>query len=114
MKGRVFRDCAAEVGFHLVDPSETLGSEVACHTALQMAGFAETEVAIDRVPFTAQDTAMAWESNLGSAAHRAVREAGPDVLGRLKDAFVRSLTEEECRVPGSTSSAEVLFARGTR
>jgi hypothetical protein len=57
---------------------------------------------------------MAWESNLRSAAPEVVRKAGPDVLARMKEAFMRSLEEEEGRVTGSTSSAEVLFARGTR
>lgn len=112
--GRVFRDCAAAFGFRLADPSEALGSEVACHAALQLAGFTDTAVTSDRLPFTAQDAAMAWESNLGSAAHEVVREAGPEALVRMKDAFVRSLAEEERRVPGSTSSADVFFARGTR
>lgn len=112
--GRVFRDCAAAHGFRVADPSEALGSEAACHAALQQAGIMDTVVASDRLPFTAQDAAMAWESNLGSAAHEVVREAGPEALARMKEAFVRSLAEEERRVPGSTSGADVLFARGSR
>jgi len=112
--GRLFRECAAAFGFQLADPSEALGSESACHAALEAAGFTHTVVTSDRLRFTAQDVAMAWESNLGSAAHEAVRLAGPDVLGRIREAFMRSLEDEERRTPGSTASAEVLFARGSR
>lgn len=112
--GRLFRECAATFGFRLVDPSEALGSEPACRAALEAAGFGHTVVVIDRLPFTAQDTAMAWESNLGSAAHEAVRLAGPDLLASMRAAFVRSLEDEERRTPGSTTSAEVLFARARR
>lgn len=112
--GRLFRECAAACGFHLADPSAALGSESACRAALEAAGLNHTVVTSDRLPFTAQDTAMAWESNLGSAAHETVRLAGPDVLGRMRDAFVRSLEDEERRTPGSTASAAVLFARGSR
>lgn len=112
--GRLFRECAAAFGFHLADPSEALGSEPAVCGALEAAGFTHVVVTHDRLPFTAQDTAMAWESNLGSAAHAAVRVAGPEVLGHLRAAFTQALEDEERRTPGSTASAEVLFARGRR
>jgi ubiquinone/menaquinone biosynthesis C-methylase UbiE len=112
--GRLFRECAALCGFHLLDPSEGLGSEEACHAALQDAGFLDTEVMSHRLPFTAQDAEMAWESNLGSAAHRVVREASPEIIARIKESFARSLTETEARMPGTTLSAEVLFAKGVR
>jgi len=112
--GRLFRACAAAFGFHLADPSEALGSESACRTALEAAGFTHTTVTSEHLPFTAQDTVMAWESNLGSAAHEAVRSAGPDVLGAMRAAFMQSLEDEERRTPGSTTGAEVLFATARR
>jgi len=112
--GRLFRQCAATFGFHLADPSEALGSESACHQALAAAGFTDITISGIRLPFTALDTAMAWESNLASGAHEAVRAASPDVLGRMKSMFEAALEQHERQVPGSTTSAEILLVRGTR
>jgi hypothetical protein len=112
--GRVFRECAARHGFHLKDPSEPLGSDVTCHAVLRAAGFIDTVVAPVAIPFTSNDAAMAWESNLGSAAHEPVRRASIETIAQIKTAFERQLSEEEERSPGATSKIEVLFARGTR
>ncbi len=114
LAGRLFRACAAAHGFHLTDPSEALGSEAACHAVLQRAGFSATTVVADTLPFTAQDVGLAWNSNLGSAAHTAVRTATPEQLASMKAAFESALAQAEQRQPGSASTTEVLFARGTR
>jgi len=102
------------MGFQLADPSAALGTESVCHSVLRSAGFSDTAVISERVSFTAQDVGMAWASNLGSAAHDVVRKADPDTVARNKTGFAQALAEEERRCPGVTSSAEVLFARGTR
>ena len=112
--GRVFREAAAAYGYQLSDPSEPLGSDSACHAALRAAGFTDTAVAQVSIPFTAGDAALAWESNMGSAAHAPVRNAPPETIHAIKAAFERQLSEEEQRNPGSTSSTEVLLARGMR
>lgn len=112
--GRLFRECAATFGFRLADPSEALGSESTCRHALTSAGFMDFSMSSISLPFTGQDTALAWESNLGSAAHDAVRTAPPDVLGRMQVLFDRALESQERQTPGSTTSAEILFVRGTR
>jgi ubiquinone/menaquinone biosynthesis C-methylase UbiE len=114
LAGRVFRECAAAFGFRLTDPSEALGSESAFHGTLRAAGFIDTTVVSDTVSFSNQDAEMAWESNLASAAHEAVRDASPETVARIKTAFEVALCQEELRQPGSTRNAEVLFARGAR
>lgn len=114
LAGRVFRKCAAPYGFHLADPSEALGSEAVCHAALQTAGFSGTRVSGGVLHFTAQDIGLAWESNLGSAAHAAVHAATPERLAAMRVAFESALVLAEQRHPGSTSSTEVLFAKGVR
>ena len=114
LAGRLFRECAAAQGIHLTDPSESLGSETACHAALQSAGFSATTVVADTLPFTAQDVGLAWESNLGSAAHTAVRTATPEQLTSMREVFESALAQAEQRQQGSASTTEVLFARGAR
>ena len=60
------------------------------------------------------DVEMAWESNLLSAAHEAVRTMESDSLARMRVAFETALTMAERRAPGSTAMAELLFAKGIR
>lgn len=112
--GRLFRECAASFGFGLADPSAALGSESTCCAALEVAGFRDCAVASEALRFTPQDRAMAWESNLGSPAHEVVRSAGDDVLAAMRTAFIQALEDEERRAPGSTTRAEVLFAKARR
>ena len=112
--GRVFRECAATFGFQLADPSEALGSGTACHAALQHAGFSATTLASATITFSAQDIGLAWESNLGSPAHAALRAAGTEALARMQASFEGALAREEQLHPGSTAGAELLFAKGVR
>jgi ubiquinone/menaquinone biosynthesis C-methylase UbiE len=112
--GRVFRECAARYGYQLTDPSDPLGSVQACHAVLRGAGFTNTVVVPASIPFTPGDSAVAWESNLGSTAHAPVQSASQEIIDAIKAAFERQLPEEERRRPGATSTTEVLFARGTR
>ena len=62
---RIFRECAAAFGVVLKDPCEPLGSVAAAGRALSQAGFEVVEIVDEFVEFSAQDHALAWESNLG-------------------------------------------------
>lgn len=72
--GQLFRDCVAEFGVQLADPSAALGSEASAAAVLREAGFAEITVVADRVLLSDVDLSSAWESNLLSAAPRRGQE----------------------------------------
>ena len=114
LAGHVFRECAAELGLQLADPSAPLGAETKCHDALREAGFVSTTVTSIVVSFSAQDRGIAWESNLASAGHAPVRSLSAEALGRMKAQFESRLAENEQQHPGSTAKAEVLLAKGMR
>lgn len=114
LAGLVFRECAEELGLQLADPSAPLGTEARCHDALREAGFVGTSVTSIVVSFSKQDRGVAWESNLASAGHAPVRSLSAEALGRMRAQFESRLAEKEQQHPGSTTSAEVLFAKGVR
>jgi SAM-dependent methyltransferase len=111
---QVFRDVAATAGIPLEDPSAPLGSEVACHTALRHAGFTARSVSHVVVRFSDNDVNAAWGSNLGSPAHKAVLALSADRLETMRIDFEARVARAERLAPGSTSSADVLLARGRR
>jgi ubiquinone/menaquinone biosynthesis C-methylase UbiE len=112
--GRIFRECAAVFGVHLADPSAMLGSEDACRSALEASRFSFVAVTRRHVTFSTQDIGHAWASNVGSPAHAAVRELGPESLGRLQMAFEAAMRREEQVNPDGMANADVLLALGTR
>ena len=111
--GQLFRDCAAEFGVRLEDPSAALGSESAASSALRTAGFVEIRVVADRVLLGDGDLSWAWESNLRSTAHADVRALAPTRLDALRARFEQSLAERRRDVP-SFAAADVLYAYGTK
>ena len=111
--GQLFRECAAELGVQLADPSAALGSESAAASALRHAGFTEVAIVADHVRFADVDFACAWESNLRSAAHAEVRSLGPPDLDALHLRFERALDSRR-RVDPSFAVAEVLYAYGAK
>ncbi len=107
--GQLFRDCAAELGVHLTDPSAALGSEAAAAAALRQVGFTGIAVVADTVRLADADFACAWESNLRSAAHGEVRSLAPADLEGLRLRFEQAL--DDCRTGDpSFAAAEVLYA----
>ena len=112
--GRIFRECAEAFGVRLVDPSALLGSEDACHAALEASAFSVTMVTRRGITFSAQDIGHAWASNVQSPAHAAVQSIGPDALARMQTAFEVAMRREEQSNPDGMSSADVLFALGRR
>lgn len=110
--GQLFRDCAAEFGVMLLDPSAALGSEAAAGAALQQAGFADITVVADRVLLSDADFSCAWESNLRSAAHHDVRTLAPASLDALRSRFEQALSERRQSDP-AFAAADVLYAYGT-
>jgi ubiquinone/menaquinone biosynthesis C-methylase UbiE len=111
--GQLFRDCAAAFGVQLLDPSAALGSESAASAALIEAGFVRVRVVEESVPMNDDDFALAWESNLRSAAHGAVRSLSSDALDALRERFERTLTERRVR-DASFAVARVLYAFGRK
>lgn len=111
--GQLFRDCAAEFGVPLTDPSAPLGSESLAAAALRQGGFAVIAVVADRVVLSDVDYSCAWESNLRSAAHEAVRSLAPASLEALQLRFEQALDDRRRSDP-SFAVAEVLYAYGAR
>jgi ubiquinone/menaquinone biosynthesis C-methylase UbiE len=106
--GQLFRDCAAELGVQLTDPSAALGSEAAAAAALSKVGFTEIAVVADTVRLADADFACAWESNLRSAAHGEVGSLAPADLEGLRLRFEQAL--DDCRTGDpSFAAAEVLY-----
>jgi len=112
--GRLFRDCAKEFGVGLDDPSAPLGSEERARAALAAAGFREIAIASGEVTFSAHDLAMAWESNLRSAAHGAVRNLSLDRQEALRARFEAALHRARAEDEWSVTRAEVLYAFGRK
>ena len=111
--GQLFRDCAADFGVRLEDPSAALGSESAASAALRTAGFVQITVVPDRVLLNDADFSCAWESNLHSTAHGDIRSLAPTRLDALRSQFEQALAERRQNVP-SFAAADVLYAYGTR
>jgi ubiquinone/menaquinone biosynthesis C-methylase UbiE len=112
--GRLFRDCAAEFGVALVDPSESLGTPSACQRALQDAGFDVADIVSETVEFSAEDLSVAWEANFRSPAHAEVRRLPEARQRALQRAYGETLAREERERPGTLSRAVVLYAMGQR
>ncbi|MGH9159184.1 MAG: class I SAM-dependent methyltransferase, partial [Vicinamibacteraceae bacterium] len=111
--GQLFRDCAAELGVRLNDPSAELGSETASRMVLNRTGFVDVSVVPGQVSLSAADFSLAWESNLRSAAHADVRRLNPVGLDRLHARFEHALAEARRNV-AAYDVAEVLYAYGRK
>lgn len=111
--GQLFRDCAAELGVQLADPSAALGSESSAAAALRQGGFTEIALVADRVRLSDADFSCAWESNLRSAAHGEVRNLAPANLEALHLRFELALDDRRRGEP-SFAVADVLYAYGTK
>jgi ubiquinone/menaquinone biosynthesis C-methylase UbiE len=111
--GQLFRDCAAEFGVQLADPSAPLGGESLAAAALRQGGFAAIAVVADRVVLSDVDFSCAWESNLRSAAHEEVRSLAPASLETLHRRFENALDDRRRR-DASFAVADVLYAYGAR
>jgi ubiquinone/menaquinone biosynthesis C-methylase UbiE len=113
-EGRIFRECAAGFGVELSDPSAPLGSPAACRTALEAAGFTCEKVIPDTITFTAQDRALAWESNLRSASHEAARRLSDEQQGDLRRIYLAALADADRADPGVLGRADLLYVVGRR
>jgi hypothetical protein len=67
---RLCRDCAAEFGVRLADPSAPLGSESLAAAALRHGGFAVIAVVADHVVLSDVDFSCVWESNVRSLTEK--------------------------------------------
>jgi ubiquinone/menaquinone biosynthesis C-methylase UbiE len=111
--GRVFRGCAAAFGVTLHDPSEPLGTDERCLSALEDAGFEVEQISEDRVNFETLDPETAWEANFGAAGHAAARALPAEQQVELRYRYLDALSLEMTTDAG-WSNAHVLFAVGRR
>jgi len=112
--GRLFRECAAAYGLHLDDPSEPLGSEDRCRAVLHAAGFSAVEVLPGHIVFGPADLEMAWESNLRSARHGAVRSLDRDQQADMQRRFEDARRDAQVTDPDGFARADVLYAFGVK
>jgi ubiquinone/menaquinone biosynthesis C-methylase UbiE len=112
--GALFRDCAAESGVRLGDPSAPLGSARACRAALLHAGFVAVDVETGTVRVDAGDHALAWESNLRSAGHAAVQGLAAADLDALRQRYLSALERASRHDLAALEAATVLYASGRR
>jgi ubiquinone/menaquinone biosynthesis C-methylase UbiE len=111
---RLFRSCAAEYGVVLDDPCAPLGSKAACLQALEDAGFVGGEVVTEELEFSRRDLDRAWESNLRSAAHEAVRQLPADALAELEQRYRALIAAEMATDPARLLRSKMLYALGRR
>jgi SAM-dependent methyltransferase len=112
--GRLFRECAEAFGVILGDPSGELGSEDRCRTALETAGFRGVTVIPGHLHLSTSDLALAWESNLRSAAHSAVRELTAVDQEALRVEFEQAVRRAREKDELSFTRADVLYAFGRK
>jgi ubiquinone/menaquinone biosynthesis C-methylase UbiE len=112
--GQLFRACAAEFGVALTDPSEPLGTPAACRQALHEAGFEVADIISEPITFSVLDLSVAWESNFGSPAHRAVRRLADVEQQALRRAYAETLAREERERPGTLNRGGILYALARR
>jgi hypothetical protein len=99
-------------GLSLRDPSEPLGSVSACRCALEAAGLAVVDVLGETIEFSAEDLALAWDSNSRSSGHAEVQRLSVQEQEALRVAYVDALAREEREHPGTLGQADVLYAFG--
>ena len=108
--GRLFRECAAEFGVLVEDPCVPLGSADACRNALAAAGFVDARIVNEPVQFTIRDIDRAWESNLRSLAHKAVRELPGEALVDLQHRYEALVAAQMRAAPATMLQSAVLYA----
>lgn len=111
---RIFRECAARFGVQLRDPCATLGSVSACRQLLREAGYGIERVVREAVTFSAEDLALAWESNARSAAYAEVRQLSPEDREALQRVFLDTLAREDARDADALRRSVVIYALATR
>ena len=114
LAGRLFRECAGEYGVVLDDPCVPLGSESACRNALTGAGFIDARAVTDPIRFSVRDLDRAWESNLRSLAHKAVRDLPAGSLRALEQRYEAVLTARLRADPETLLTSPMLYAFARR
>jgi ubiquinone/menaquinone biosynthesis C-methylase UbiE len=112
--GRLFRDCARRFGVTLADPGAGLGSEERSRAALASVGFRQITFVSGQVHFSVADLTIAWESNLRSAGHSAVRDLAFDDQDALRVSYEAALQQAQTDDERSVATADVLYAFGRK
>jgi SAM-dependent methyltransferase len=112
--GALFRECARAFGVALDDPSDGLGSEDACRRVLDVAGFDDIRVVQGHVDLSAADLSLAWDANVKSAAHAAVRDLSPADLDLFRRRYEAALCGEYAGDGLPAERAAVLYVFGRR
>ncbi|MBS0661703.1 MAG: methyltransferase domain-containing protein [Verrucomicrobia bacterium] len=114
LPAQLFRDCAAEFGVTLTDPSEPLGSVAACRQALEAAGFNLETVVAENVDFMSEDLALAWEANYRSPANIAVHRLGLEDQRALEKLYREELDRLAREEPVRLKQVHALYALGRK
>jgi ubiquinone/menaquinone biosynthesis C-methylase UbiE len=114
LAGRLFRDCAAEFGVLVEDPCAPLGSANACRNALAAAGFVDARIVNEPIQFSIRDIERAWESNLHSLAHKAVRELSSEALVDLQHRYEALLVAQMRAAPARMLQSSLIYAFARR
>ena len=112
--GRLFRECAAEYGVLIDDPCAPLGSADACRNALAAAGFVDADIVTEPIQFTIRDIDRAWESNLHSLAHKAVRSLPGESFSGLQQRYQARVAAEMRAAPARMLESPMLYALARR
>jgi ubiquinone/menaquinone biosynthesis C-methylase UbiE len=107
---RLFRECAAEYGVLIDDACAPLGSQGACRSALAAAGFADAKIVNEPIQFSVRDLDRAWESNVRSLAHTAVRNLPAESLHQLQQRYETVLATEMRTAPARVLQSSMLYA----
>ncbi len=96
------------------DPCAPLGSVDACRNALAAAGFADAGIVTEPIQFSIRDIERAWESNLRSPAHKAVRDLPGELLLDLQQRYQALVAAEMRAAPARVLQSSMLYAFARR
>ena len=114
LAARLFRESAEEYGVLLEDPCVPLGSEAACRSVLNAAGFGDAETVSEPIEFSVRDLDRAWESNLRSLAHKPLRDLTAESLLALQQRYEAVLGAEMRADPTRLLKCPMLYAFARR
>jgi ubiquinone/menaquinone biosynthesis C-methylase UbiE len=108
---RLFRDCALQFGMALDDPCAPLGTAESCARALQSAGFEIAHIDTGTITFSSSDLAEAWNANVNSPGHGAVKQLSDVQLEGFRRTYLDTLAQQ---APDELARSTMLYAIGKR
>jgi ubiquinone/menaquinone biosynthesis C-methylase UbiE len=111
LAARLFRDCATRFGLALDDPCAPLGTAATCAQVLHSAGFKAVRIDSGTITFSASDLAEAWNANVNSPGHGAVRQLSDAQLEEFRRDYLDTLARQ---APDDLARSTMLYAIGIR